>query len=147
MSKHLKQPDYISNHVLGLCTSSQSVSSLLAEDPTMAPGDAWKELCGDRPSSNASSTTSVNSVDGVPSERKHPLERAAMCGKWGPTKPSELFLKVCIQMSSSVTQKLTMTPQIYHDALCTLDDDPSVAMVSPSLMGSCGVVPLTIISV
>lgn len=37
--------------------------------------------------------------------------------------------------------------KIYHDALGPVEQDPAAAMVSPSLMGSCGVVPLTIISV
>ena len=37
--------------------------------------------------------------------------------------------------------------QLYHDALCTLDNSVSGAMVSPSLMGSCGTIPLTVISV
>lgn len=36
--------------------------------------------------------------------------------------------------------------QLYHDALCTLNEDLGSGMVSPSLMGSNGVVPLTIIS-
>lgn len=36
---------------------------------------------------------------------------------------------------------------MYHDALCTLDKSVSGAMVSPSLMGSCGTMPLTVISV
>lgn len=38
------------------------------------------------------------------------------------------------------------TWQIYHDALCTLNESPSRGMVSPSLMGSHGTIPLTIIS-
>lgn len=36
--------------------------------------------------------------------------------------------------------------QLYHDALCTLNEDLGSGMVSPPLMGSSGVVPLTIIS-
>lgn len=36
--------------------------------------------------------------------------------------------------------------QLYHDALCTLNDNLSNSMVSLPLMGSCGVIPLTIIS-
>lgn len=36
---------------------------------------------------------------------------------------------------------------MYNDALATLDEDPGYGMCSPSLMGSCGVMPLTIISV
>lgn len=42
---------------------------------------------------------------------------------------------------------LTVMGKLYHDALCTLDADPERGVVSPSLMGSCGTVPLTIISV
>ena len=37
--------------------------------------------------------------------------------------------------------------QIYNDALCSLEDDVARAVVSPSLMGRCGSVPLTVISV
>lgn len=36
---------------------------------------------------------------------------------------------------------------MYHDALCTLDNSVSGCMVSPPLMGSSGVMPLTVISV
>lgn len=36
---------------------------------------------------------------------------------------------------------------MYHDALCPLESNLHSAMVSPSLMGSCGTIPLTVISV
>ena len=36
--------------------------------------------------------------------------------------------------------------KIYHDALCSLDKNPMAGVVSPPLMGSHGVVPLTIIA-
>ncbi|XDG06699.1 hypothetical protein ABKA04_006314 [Annulohypoxylon sp. FPYF3050] len=36
---------------------------------------------------------------------------------------------------------------MYHDSLCTLNDDLASGMVSPSLMGSSGTMPLTITSV
>ena len=36
---------------------------------------------------------------------------------------------------------------MYHDALCTLDNSVSNCMVSPPLMGSSGVMPLSVISV
>ncbi|KAI1923336.1 hypothetical protein LOZ52_001078 [Ophidiomyces ophidiicola] len=55
------------------------------------------------------------------------LNTALQCGKWGSQRPSDLFLK------------------IYHDALCPLMQDPMSGLVSPPLMGSSGVVPLTII--
>ncbi|KAK6600283.1 hypothetical protein H4I96_07609 [Botrytis cinerea] len=76
----------ISDKVHKLCTSQETVSSLLAKDPTMAPGDAWKQLYGGM-------------------------------------------------------------RQMYHDALCTLDNSVSNCMVSPPLMGSSGVMPLSVISV
>ena len=36
--------------------------------------------------------------------------------------------------------------KVYRDVLCTLEGDPLVGMTSPPLMGSSGVVPLTIIA-
>jgi phosphatidylserine/phosphatidylglycerophosphate/cardiolipin synthase-like enzyme len=36
--------------------------------------------------------------------------------------------------------------QIYHDVLCTLDRNPLAGVCSPSLMGSNGVCPLTIMA-
>ncbi|KAH7885430.1 hypothetical protein F5I97DRAFT_1928808 [Phlebopus sp. FC_14] len=59
---------------------------------------------------------------------KEVLDRAAECGKFG-TRPSDLFLK------------------IYVDILATLDDNPWSGVVSPPLLGSRGVVNLSIISV
>ncbi|KAF7620749.1 hypothetical protein AFLA_006047 [Aspergillus flavus NRRL3357] len=56
------------------------------------------------------------------------LQKALECGNWGPTKPSNLFLK------------------IYHDALCTLEKNPMAGVVSPPLMGSHGIAPLTIVA-
>ncbi|KAK1749519.1 hypothetical protein QBC47DRAFT_311778 [Echria macrotheca] len=122
-------PRYLSDQVVELCTSTSSVSALLAEDPNLTPGDAWDRLFGHW---KAPKSPKSHGVDGEASSgavEAEELDKAARCGKWGPTRPSELFLK------------------IYHDALCTLDEDPLRAMVSPSLMGSCGVVPLTVISV
>ena len=55
------------------------------------------------------------------------LDLAAQFGRF-PHRPSELFLK------------------LFHNALCTLRRDPLCGCVSPSLIGSSGVIPLTIIS-
>lgn len=84
--------DKISDNIFALCTSSESVSSLLAQDPTLAPGEAWKKLYGHHVSKPSSKD--VNAA-GKGSVSKEELERAAKCGKWGPTQPSELFLRVC----------------------------------------------------
>ncbi|KAF8854218.1 hypothetical protein BDZ45DRAFT_47337 [Acephala macrosclerotiorum] len=117
----------ISEKVYKLCTSKESVSTLLAQDPTMAPEDAWKKLYSRHTAGgNESKSTAKAHRDKITPED---LQRAFECGNWGPTKPSDLFLRM------------------YHDALCTLDNSVSGAMVSPSLMGSCGVIPLTVISV
>ncbi|KAJ7221756.1 iq calmodulin-binding motif protein [Mycena pura] len=104
-----------------LCTGTETVSSLLAHDPELPPGDAWKKLYGHHPASKAAPEHKPLTPDD--------LVRARECGKWGPTQPSDLFLK------------------LYHDALCALDHDVGCGMVSPPLMGSCGTVPLTVISV
>ncbi|KAK0659484.1 hypothetical protein QBC41DRAFT_287008 [Cercophora samala] len=116
----------ISDRLLDLCTSSRSVSSLISEDPTISPADAWEKLYGKSALVNAENET--DHANGTIDAEQLELRKAEMCGKWGDNKPSELFLK------------------IYHDALCTLNEDPSRGMVSPSLMGSSGTIPLSIIS-
>ena len=55
------------------------------------------------------------------------LDIAANFGRF-PYRPSDLFLK------------------LFHNVLCTLKRDPAVGCVSPSLIGTSGVIPLTIIS-
>lgn len=115
--------DKITDKVYDLCHSDRTVSSLLAKDPTLPPHKAAHELYGAHPPSLA---------DSKPPEKRVPatqedLERAYQCGKFGSLRPSELFLRV------------------YHDALKTLEHDPLMGVVSPPLMGSSGVVPLTIV--
>ncbi|KAF7359290.1 hypothetical protein MSAN_01271400 [Mycena sanguinolenta] len=116
----------ITPQVHKLCTGTETVSSLIAKDPELAPGDAFKKLYGGHTPSKESIAKAREHRDAHTAED---LKRARECGKWGPTEPSELFLK------------------LYHDALCTLDHSVASAMVSPPLMGSFGTIPLTIISV
>ena len=82
----------ISDNVYKLCTSSGTVSSMLAADPNMAPADAWKQLYGSHPAGKdeSTSTAKAHRDDITPQD----LKRALECGNWGPTKPSELFLRV-----------------------------------------------------
>lgn len=82
----------ISEKVYKLCTSPESVSALLAQDPTMAPGDAWKKLYGHHEAGDkeSSKTATAHRKEHTPED----LQRALACGNWGPTQPSELFLKV-----------------------------------------------------
>ncbi|KAI1326230.1 phospholipase D/nuclease [Xylariaceae sp. FL0255] len=124
-------PGHITDRVYNWCQAKDSVSSLMAADPNLTPGEAWKTLFG-KSSSRPSSGGKGHDGD-KQSSFKHltaeELDRARQCGKWGSSQPSDLFLRM------------------YHDALCTLNDDPGRAMVSPPLMGSSGTAPLAVISV
>ncbi|KAI0116887.1 hypothetical protein F4814DRAFT_265862 [Daldinia grandis] len=122
-----ESPFRISEDLYELCLSSESVSSALARDLTLTPGEAWKKLfaCHDHNHGSKGDVRDIGKGFLSPKE----LERAQACGKWGTQEPSDLFLR------------------IYHDALSTLDDNLECGMVSPSLMGSSGTIPLTIISV
>ncbi|KAH8678575.1 hypothetical protein BGZ60DRAFT_468049 [Tricladium varicosporioides] len=46
IESHSPRVIMISDKVYKLCTSMETVSTLLANDPTLAPGDAWKQLYG-----------------------------------------------------------------------------------------------------
>ncbi|KAG7150472.1 hypothetical protein HYQ46_013260 [Verticillium longisporum] len=117
----------ISDELVKHCTAPDSVTTLLAEDPSLTPGDAWKRLYGGKAKRREQKENEVSGA--VPAlDELTGLERIAACGKWGNTKPSELFLRM------------------YGAALKSIDGDLEQAVVSPSLMGSCGTVPLTIIS-
>ena len=119
----VKMPRQISGRVHEWCTSPDSVSSEIAKDPQTVPKDAAKKLYG-----HVKISVSAEKPPKVRERAtEEELKKAFECGKWGNTRPSELFLR------------------IYHDALCTLDHDPLIGCVSPSLMGSCGAIPLTVI--
>ncbi|KAJ7118728.1 hypothetical protein C8R44DRAFT_181495 [Mycena epipterygia] len=113
--------------VYELCTGTETVSSLVARDPELAPGDAWKKLYAEHIGGSKESIAAAR--EHRDAHTPEDLKKARECGKWGPTEPSELFLK------------------LYHDALCTLDHNVASAMVSPPLMGSYGTMPLSVISV
>ncbi|OCK73767.1 hypothetical protein K432DRAFT_410420 [Lepidopterella palustris CBS 459.81] len=113
----------ISDKVYNLCRNTSSVSAEYARDPTQAPGKIVSRLFG---------SEGISVLESKPARVRAPatdedLERAYQCGKFGNTRPSELFLRA------------------YHDALLTLEHDPMMGCVSPALMGSCGVLPLTVI--
>ncbi|KAK6852741.1 hypothetical protein PG995_011292 [Apiospora arundinis] len=109
-----------------MCQETESVSSRMADKPDLAPGNVWKELYS-RSERSLRSSRDIRDI-GKGYLTKDEVEKARQSGKWGPTEPSDLFLR------------------LYHDALCTLNEDLGSGMVSPSLMGTSGVVPLTIIS-
>jgi hypothetical protein len=138
----------VSNDVYKSCLATDTVSLELAIDPKLAPGEAVKRLYtkGLTPShgrSRACGGDDLSSDD---------LQRAYDCGKWGATRPSDLFLRVLV-LYSSLPSHESLTPQnlffffkIFHEVLGTLDDDIMAGVVSPPLLGSSGIIPLTIMS-
>lgn len=82
----------ISDEFYKLYTSPQSVSSVLAEDPPLSPGEAWTKLYGHLPA-KLSGARAIHHA-GKYEHSEDDLKKAAECGHWGPTQPSELFLKV-----------------------------------------------------
>lgn len=115
----------VSDHAVKLCQATPSVSEELAKNPKESPTEITKRLYG-----HHKPTTSTHNGSGVdrPVASVADLERARQCGNWGPSEPSELFLRV------------------FHDVLSCLDADPLGGMVSPSLIGSYGTIPLTVIA-
>ncbi|KAI9715716.1 MAG: hypothetical protein M1828_000731 [Chrysothrix sp. TS-e1954] len=113
----------LSEHLQQQCQSPDSISSGLAISPDRSPGDISKEMYD-----------SHNLVDveaKMPKERGiasgTDLELVRKCGNFGDTKPSELFLRT------------------FGDVLLTLEKDRVAGAVSPSLIGTTGVVPFAVI--
>lgn len=113
----------VSDHLIELCTATDTVSSVLAKNPNEAPGDIVKRLYGRR-----RKDANHNLEQNTTTQNPEALGAASRCGRWGPTNPSPLFL------------------QAFADALQCLDEDPMSGMVSPPLMGSHGTIPLTVIA-
>ncbi len=87
-------PTHLSNHVVEACISGDSVSSIVAQDPSLAPGDAWERLYEDWKPSKSAKHEGGDGEANSGRTSKEELDRAAKCGKWGPKQPSDLFLRV-----------------------------------------------------
>ncbi|KMU85669.1 hypothetical protein CIHG_03709 [Coccidioides immitis H538.4] len=114
---------FLGNLARLLINNKISVSSELAKDPEATPRDVVARFLERADGQSPGEPRSEK----LPVPDSKDLEVAFQCGKWGSQRPSDLFLK------------------IYQDALCSLAKDLMSGLVSPSLMGSCGVVPMTII--
>ena len=79
----------VSQKVYDLCQGGGTVSSELAQDPTLSPGKVAKKLYGDHVGGHDEHKTFK-----LPTATEDDLERAYRCGKWGSTRPSDLFLRV-----------------------------------------------------
>lgn len=84
----------VSDGLHKLCTNKESVSALLAENPTLAPVDAWQQLYDSYVPTSKSAAGSGRDSEEEHSISAEELQRVAECGNWGPSQPSELFLKV-----------------------------------------------------
>ncbi|EEH05919.1 IQ calmodulin-binding domain-containing protein [Histoplasma capsulatum G186AR] len=123
-SVHWSCDDMFSEWTYELCRDGSNVTSELADDPETTPRDVIHRLFKPRNGlcgrcQRGERHRGIGQLD---------LQQAYLCGKWGANRPSDLFL------------------QIYHDVLCTLDRNPMAGCASPALLGSSGVVPLTIIA-
>ncbi|CCL99523.1 uncharacterized protein FIBRA_01541 [Fibroporia radiculosa] len=137
----------VSDRVYSLTHSDKTLTAAFATSPDASPGELGKTLYAEhhhgihKPGATGgllSTLASMLKTGRTPEEAREAtkedepsqedLDRAAECGQFG-ARPSDLFLK------------------IYHDVLKTLDVDPWVGSVSPPLLGSRGVVTLSIISV
>jgi hypothetical protein len=108
-------PGHLSDRVVELCTSMSSVSALMAEDPSRTPEDAWDGLYGKWKSAKSPDDDHLKATSGL--DWQDELQRAARCGKWGPTQPSELFLKVCLRHDFSPGSVL-IRPDLPRCPLC-----------------------------
>lgn len=82
----------ISEPLANLCLSDESVSGLLARDPILSPGQAWKKLASQYKNKSHESQDIRDIGKGNVTDDQ--LELAFRCGKWGRTRPSKLFLRV-----------------------------------------------------
>jgi phosphatidylserine/phosphatidylglycerophosphate/cardiolipin synthase-like enzyme len=111
--------------VVKYCQAEETVSSLLAQNPSLSPGEATIKLFGKKEKTGKPSSDADHELN-TATAQDH--EQALSCGRWGPTRPGELFLRV------------------YHDVLCCLEADPLGGVVSPALMGTYGSIPLSVIA-
>jgi phosphatidylserine/phosphatidylglycerophosphate/cardiolipin synthase-like enzyme len=111
--------------VVKLCQGEETVSSEIAKNPSLGPSEVSAKLYGKRETTGKPSS---NADDELTPASAEDLKQAFSCGRWGPTKPGDLFLRA------------------YHDVLCCLEADPLSGVVSPPLMGSYGSIPLSVIA-
>ncbi|CAM4798953.1 unnamed protein product [Rotaria magnacalcarata] len=106
--------------------SQETVTSVLAKEPSVIdnPRDAVRSLFS-KPLHHLRPRINHETLEHeiTPEE----LDAAAQYGRF-MERPSDLFLK------------------LFHNVLCTLRRDPLAGRVSPSLIGTTGVIPLSIIS-
>lgn len=108
---YLRQPRYsptstrskmIPKKVYDLCRSDVSVSSEYAQDPSLHPSKIIKKLFGAHPKEHIEGEHLKD-----PKSNAEDLQRAFECGKWGNTRPSDLFLRVSSCLSYALSNSLS----------------------------------------
>lgn len=120
-----KMKQQITSAIVKLCQAEETVSSEITKHPSLSPGEVATKIYGKREKTR---NHIPNADDELTPASADELKQASVCGRWGPTKPGELFLRA------------------YHDVLCCLGADPLSGVVSPPLMGSYGSIPLSVIA-
>ncbi|KAI2686210.1 hypothetical protein CBS147317_2349 [Penicillium roqueforti] len=114
--------------VYNMC-QEPTVTWELALDSSQSPQDVFYNLYESRDASDILDRAEQSDVENeLEWEALDELQKARTCGNFGSVETSDLFLKV------------------YHDALCCLENNPMSGVVSPRLLGSTGVLPLTIVA-
>ena len=94
----------VNDRVFELCKSTETISSLLAKDPKLAPGKAAQTLFpGD------GKPESTGPVKTPPVASQEELHRAFEAGKWGKTRPSDMFLTVCTSIEQGIAKNKLLT--------------------------------------
>lgn len=138
----------VSRKLYNMSHGQQTVTSELALDPSQCPQKVFHKLFEGHhlPHSHHNGEESDSDSDKASKwEQLDELEKARACGNFGSTETSELFLKVGEYLRRSFS-RLIHSIQVYHDALCSLEKNPMSGVVSPPLLGSTGVLPLTIVA-
>lgn len=95
----LKDRPTLSPALVELCQSDVSVSGLMVEDPSLTPGQAWKKLLEHSKIEQYSIKHLHHHEDNeIDRTEAGELEVAYRCGKWGETRPSDLFLRVSLHL-------------------------------------------------
>lgn len=138
------------DHLRELCRSAPSIADELAKDPSRSVDQVVKSMRREWRSRRKASGSKKHAFAG----EKDRLDRAVQCGKF-PYRPSELFLKVRERLSftcSTVFIEVQCVAnccyvKVYADVLDCISRKPLSNLVSPSLIGTSGVVPLSIVSI
>lgn len=133
------------------CRQSETVTSELAKDPSQCPLKVFRGLYHGHPDVSHSEKFGPRgslSEESSQFEDQDELQKARACGNWGSQQPSKLFLQVSCPSLLLKPGNINLIPliKVFHDALCSLEKNPFSGVISPPLMGSTGVLPLTIVA-